>query len=69
MVGYDLKRVEMNAKRLNVSVLPSTRKHKKLDVFKDGKKVGSIGHKNYLDYTAYIHKIGKKEADKKEKII
>ena len=38
------------AKKLGVEVRESTRKNKKLDVFKDGKRVASIGDKRYSDY-------------------
>lgn len=58
------------AKKLGVTVKPSTRKNKKIDVFKNGKKVASIGGVYedgtfYNDYPTYIKKIGKKKADKK----
>ena len=41
---------KQKAKKLGVEVRSSTRKNKKLDVFKDGKKVASIGHIKYSDY-------------------
>jgi len=53
MVGYDLKRAEKNARKIGVTVKPSTRKEKKLDVFKDGKKVASIGATGYDDFTKH----------------
>ena len=37
------------AKRLGVIVQPSTSKGKKIDVFKDGKKIASIGAIGYGD--------------------
>ena len=42
------------AKELGVEVKPSTVKGKKIDVFKDGKKVASVGAKGYPDYPTYI---------------
>ena len=42
------------AKAIGVSVKPSTNKKKKLDVFKNNKKVASIGAIDYEDYN--IHK-------------
>lgn len=60
MVGYDLKKAEKNAAKIGVTVKPSTRKEKKLDVFKDGKKVASIGAKGYDDYTKHRDKKRKK---------
>ena len=41
------------AKRMGVDVRPSTRKGKKIDVFKNGKKVASIGALGYNDFTTY----------------
>ena len=38
------------AKRLGVEIVPSTVKNKKIDVFKDGIKVASIGDSRYSDY-------------------
>ncbi len=71
--SYDIKKLqEQKAKKLGVSIKPSTRKNKKLDVFKDGKKIASIGGVRktgvaYGDYATYIKTLGKKEADKKRK--
>jgi hypothetical protein len=47
-----------NAKALGVEIQLSTVKGKKLDVFKGGKKVASIGAKGMWDYALY------KEAEK-----
>ena len=41
------------AKRLGVSIDYSTNPAKKLDVFKNGKKVASIGARGYMDYQLY----------------
>jgi hypothetical protein len=41
------------AKRLNVQVRPSSRKGKKIDVFKNGKKIASIGALGYNDFTTF----------------
>ena len=38
------------AKRLGVEIVPSTIKNKKIDVFKEGIKVASIGDSRYSDY-------------------
>lgn len=38
------------AKELGVEVKPSKLKNKKIDVFKDGKKVASIGDIRYTDF-------------------
>jgi len=42
------------AKRLGVVIRPSTSKNKKLDVFKNGFKVASIGDLRYKDYWEYV---------------
>ena len=45
---------KLQAKKLNVDVKPSKNKNKKLDVFKNNKKVASIGDINYKDYPTYL---------------
>lgn len=45
------------AKQLGVSIKPSTRKNKKIDVF-DGDNVYSIGDVRYKDYPTYIKEKG-----------
>jgi hypothetical protein len=49
-----LNKAQRKAKKLGVKVKLSTRKNKKLDVFKNEKKVGSIGDIRYADFN--IHK-------------
>ena len=56
------------AKKLKVIIKPSTRKDKKIDIFKNDKKVASIGNKNYLDYPSYIETKGKKYAEKRREL-
>jgi len=53
MPTYSMKRAQANAKKIGVTVKKSTRAGKKLDVFKDGKKVASIGSTAYYDYTIH----------------
>ena len=50
MPQTDLPKARVRAKRLGVSVRPSAVKNKKLDVYKEGKKVASIGDIRYSDY-------------------
>jgi len=57
-----------NAKKLNVSIKPSSNKGKKIDVFKGDKKVASIGAINYQDYHKYIKSEGKKYADDRKRL-
>jgi hypothetical protein len=54
------------AKRLNVQVRPSTRKGKKIDVFKNGKKIASIGALGYNDFTTFSRK-SKSQARERQK--
>lgn len=58
-----------NAKKLNVTIKPSTRKNKKIDVFdKTGKKLVSIGDIRYKDYSIYIKEKGKVFADNRRRL-
>lgn len=52
---YKIKRhTFIQAKKLGVVVKPSTRKGKKIDVFKNGKKLVSVGATGYKDYPTYM---------------
>ena len=42
------------ARRLGVMIAPSKLDGKKLDVFRNGKKIASIGAKGYWDYASYL---------------
>lgn len=42
------------AKRLGVTIRPSSSKGKKIDVYKDGFKIASIGDIAYKDYWIYV---------------
>lgn len=53
------------AKRLGVQVRRSTSKGKKLDVFKNGKKIASIGALGYSDYPSFIKSHGKAFAERR----
>ena len=73
MSGYKIKPLqEQKAKKLLVTIKPSTRKNKKIDVFKKGEKIASIGGvypsgKFYGDYATYIQNEGLLIANKKRK--
>lgn len=47
---------KQKAKELNVTIKPSTNKNKKIDVFKNNKKIASVGAIGYNDYPNYIIK-------------
>ena len=70
---YIIKRHSfVQAKKLGVQIKPSTNPKKKIDVFKKGKKVASIGAIGYNDYPTYLkfEKMGvvpKGTANKKRK--
>ena len=49
-----LLKAKRKAKKIGVDVLPSTRKGKKLDVFKNGKKVASIGAVGFSDFNIHM---------------
>lgn len=53
------------AKKLGVEVRRSKSKGKKLDVYKNGKKVASIGALGYSDYPTFIKSHGKAYANKR----
>jgi hypothetical protein len=56
------------AKQLGVKVKPSTRAGKKLDVFKNGERVTSIGASGMGDYPTYLKKEGKAYADERRRL-
>jgi hypothetical protein len=49
----NLKKARENASKIGVTVKPSTVKNKKLDVFKNDKKIASIGDIRYADYLTH----------------
>lgn len=52
---YNIKKYSFEqAKKLGVEIKPSTVKNKKIDVFKAGKKLASIGDSRYKDYPTYL---------------
>jgi len=60
------------ARALGVTVKPSTSKGKKIDVFKDGKKIASVGALGMMDYPSYrraerMGQVPKGTADKRRK--
>ena len=66
---YNIKNyTKEKAKELNVKIKPSTNKKKKIDVFKDGRKIASIGAIGYSDYPTYIESKGIKYADERRKL-
>tara|TARA_R110000796_G_scaffold87217_2_gene188391 strand:- start:1023 stop:1301 length:279 start_codon:yes stop_codon:yes gene_type:complete len=58
-MSYVIKKYTRDqAKRLGVQIKPAENKAKKIDVYKDGKKIASIGASGMNDYPTYIQKKG-----------
>lgn len=55
------------AKELNVTIKPSTNKKKKIDVFKNDRKIATIGDINYPSYPDYLKK-DKSVADERRRL-
>lgn len=66
---YKIKlRQYKQAKKLGVTIKPSKSKGKKLDVFKNGKQIATIGARGYKDYATYLIERGKTFADNRRKL-
>ena len=68
-MGYNItKYTYKKAKKLNVTVKRSANKTKKLDVFKEGRKIASIGANGMNDFPTYIQKKGMKYAKTRRRL-
>jgi hypothetical protein len=56
------------AKKIGVQVKPSTNKTKKIDVYKKGKKVASVGARGMGDFPSYIKTRGVKYAKERRRL-
>lgn len=56
------------AKKLGVTVKRSSNKTKKIDVFKNGEKVASVGAAGMNDFPTYINKRGMKYAKTRRRL-
>jgi hypothetical protein len=56
------------AKSMGLEIQSSKTKGKKLDVFRNDKKIASIGAKNYGDYPNYLKTKGKAFADERRRL-
>ena len=66
---YRIKQYTKNrALQIGVEVIPSKVKGKKIDVFRRGKKIASIGAIGYGDYPTFLEKKGKVFAEKRRKL-
>ena len=69
MSSYNIKQYSYaQAKKLGLSIYPSKRPNKKIDVYKDGIYVCSIGEKGAMDYPSYILNDGKKYAEERRRL-
>ena len=59
---------KMKARLLGVEVVPSKNKRKKIDVYKGGYKIASVGAIGYADYPTYILTKGREYADTRRKL-
>ncbi len=68
-MAYKIKsRQRSQAKKLGVTIKPSKSKNKKIDVFKKGKKIATIGDSRYQDYATYRNNRGVKYADSRKRL-
>lgn len=56
------------ARKLGVTVKPSTNKTKKIDVFKQGKKIASVGAAGMNDYPTFMKLKGNKFAKTRRRL-
>jgi hypothetical protein len=56
------------ARRLGVTIKPSQNKNKKIDVYRDGKFVASIGAIGYKDYPTYMKEDGLEKAKERRRL-
>jgi hypothetical protein len=68
MVYPITKYTKNQARKLNVTIKPSTNKTKKIDVYKNNHKIASIGAYGMNDYPTYQLKKGKKYANTRRKL-
>ena len=73
-MAYNIKAYTKNqSKKIGVTIKPSVLKGKKIDVFKKGVKVASVGAIGYKDYPTYLElekkgKVPKGTATKRRKL-
>ena len=68
-MSYQIKRYSYEqAAKLGVEIKRSKNKSKKIDVFKNGEKIASIGASSYNDFPTWIEKEGIKYAKERRKL-
>lgn len=68
MVYKITKYTYQQAKKLGFTVYPSTNKTKKIDVYKKGVKIASVGANGMNDFPTYINKKGLKYAKTRRRL-
>ena len=68
MVYHITNYTKEKANQLGVTVKPSTYATKKIDVYKNGIKIASIGAVGYPDYPTYLKTTDKKYADERRRL-
>ncbi len=56
------------AKQYGLQIQPSTRKNKKIDVYKHGEYLASIGDSRFKNYHLYLKEQGKSYADNRARL-
>ena len=56
------------AKQYGLQIEPSTRKNKKIDVYKDGKYIASIGDIRFKDFHIYLKENGEAYAHERARL-
>jgi len=66
---YQIKKHHLQqAKKLGVTIQPSRKGSFKLDIYKDGKYLASIGDRRYKDYVMYKEERGETYANERKKL-
>ena len=66
---YEIKNYSYKkADELSLQIKPSTKKNKKIDVYKDGDYLTSIGSSKYKDYPTFVEENGKEFAEKRKRL-
>lgn len=56
------------ARQLGLTVIPSKKANKKIDVFRGDKYLASVGHSSYKDYGMYLQEGDKKQAEERKRL-
>ena len=66
---YEISQDSYNiAKKMNLDIKKSTLKNKKIDVFKNGHKIASIGDVKYFDFQMYKLNMGLEYASERRRL-